>query len=321
MLAAARVALYPVDARGVSTIGFYQADSQLNGSINSASQVIGPSGAQSMRTMAEDVERNSEQMQMQRIAEETGGRSFVNTNGLSEVMAKITADSTDFYTISYAPTNGQMDGTYRDIGVKVTGGNFNLSYRRGYYARDAGFPGGALATREKAVDKLAAQNEGAVDPLLPFMDLGMPESEQILYMARIQPMGPKAGNGPQEQSKAKDSGQTYAVDLSVVLKDLSLKLDSDGLHKGTLNISLIVYDRYGKIANRKDHLVALNFKPDVYAAYQQTGLPMHAEIEVPKGQYWLRTGVYDQGSRKVGTLEIALSSVVPLQAAPATPRP
>jgi hypothetical protein len=35
---------------------------------------------------------------------------------------------------------------------------------------------------------------------------------------------------------------------------------------------------------------------------------------MPKGQYWLRTGVYDQGSRKVGTMEVALSSVVPLQA-------
>jgi hypothetical protein len=43
---------------------------------------------------------------------------------------------------------------------------------------------------------------------------------------------------------------------------------------------------------------------------------MHAEIEVPKGQYWLRTGVYDQGSHKVGTMEIALGSVVPLQNEP-----
>ena len=36
---------------------------------------------------------------------------------------------------------------------------------------------------------------------------------------------------------------------------------------------------------------------------------MHGEIMVPKGQYWLRTGVYDEASRKVGTMEIPLSSV------------
>ena len=36
---------------------------------------------------------------------------------------------------------------------------------------------------------------------------------------------------------------------------------------------------------------------------------MHSEISVPKGQFWLRTGVYDERSRKVGTMEVPLSSV------------
>jgi hypothetical protein len=34
---------------------------------------------------------------------------------------------------------------------------------------------------------------------------------------------------------------------------------------------------------------------------------------VPKGQYWLRTGVYDQASHKVGTLEVPLAAVVEAQ--------
>jgi hypothetical protein len=36
---------------------------------------------------------------------------------------------------------------------------------------------------------------------------------------------------------------------------------------------------------------------------------MHGEVQVPKGQYWLRTGVYDEASRKVGTMELPISSV------------
>jgi len=60
--------------------------------------------------------------------------------------------------------------------------------------------------------------------------------------------------------------------------------------------------------------VELNIKPDAYAVFQQTGVQLRTEIGVPKGQYWLRTGVYDQGSHKVGTMEIALSSVVPMPA-------
>jgi len=313
MLAAARVALYPADARGVATWGFYQADSTLNPSIGSASQVIGNTGAQSTAVMAEDQQRNAEQAQMKRLAEETGGKAFVNTNGLSEVMAKISTESADFYTVSYTPTDTKMDGTFRNIDVKVAGGKFNVSYRRGYYARDTDMPGAALATRDQAIHKLAAQNPGAVDPLLPFMDLGMPQSEQILYKVRIQPLALKADSAVAEQNGQKSAGQDYAADFSIDLKDLDLKLDSDGLHKGVINISLIAYDRYGQIAGRKDHLVQLNVKPNVYAIFQQTGVQLHAEIGVPKGQYWLRTGVYDQGSRKVGTMEIPLSSVVPLQ--------
>jgi VWFA-related protein len=314
MLAAARVALYPVDARGVATVGFYQADSTLNPSISAASQINGNAGAQMTSMMAEDQQRNGEQSQMKRLAEETGGKAFVNTNGLSGVMAKINSESADFYTLSYTPTDAKMDGGFRNIDVKVSGGQFNLSYRRGYFARDTAMPGTAMATRDQAIQKLAAENPGAVDPLLPFMDLGMPQSEQILYIVKIQPLAPKADPAATEQNGSKSAAQSYTVDFSVDLKDLDLKLDSDGLHKGVLNISLIAYDRYGKIASRKDHLVALNVKPDVYAIFQQTGVQLHAEIGMPKGQYWLRTGVYDRGSRKVGTMEVALTSVVPLQA-------
>jgi hypothetical protein len=230
-------------------------------------------------------------------------------------MEKISSESADFYSLSYVPSETKMDGLYRHIGVKVAGGKFNVSYRRGYYARDADMPGSALVTRNQEIHKLAEKNPGAVDPLLPFMDLGMPQSEQILYIERIQPVAPKVDPAGAEQKGSKGSGQTYEVEFTVDLKDLALRLDSDGLHKGVLNVSLIAYDRYGNIGSRKDHQVALNIKPDVYKLFQQSGAKLHAEIEVPKGQYWLRTGVYDQGSRKVGTMEIALSSVVPLQTA------
>ena len=325
MLAAARVALYPVDARGVATIGFYQADSKLNGSISAPSQIIGPppagnsaGGAQSTGIMAESEQRGADQANMQRIADDTGGRAFVNTNGLSEVMAKISNESSDFYTISYTPTNGRMDGIFRNIEVKVAGGKFNVSYRRGYLARDTDMPGASLETRDEAIRKLAEQNQGAVDPLLPFMDLGMPQSEQILYKLKIQAAPPKTEAAAADQNGQKVNGQSYAVDFAIDLKDLDLKLDPGGLHTGAVSVSLIAYDRYGNIGARKDFLAALTIRPDVYAIYQQTGVQLHTEIGVPKGQYWLRTGVYDQGSRKVGTMEVALSSVVPLQVAPVT---
>ena len=80
-----------------------------------------------------------------------------------------------------------MDGVFRKIDVKVAGGKYSLSYRRGYFAVDAALPGSAMSVRNQEVQKLVAQNPGAVDPLLPYMDLGMPQSEQILYKVRTVP--------------------------------------------------------------------------------------------------------------------------------------
>jgi len=346
MLAAARVALYPVDSRGVQTASFYQADNKLPSSNSAAYQIIGvdnaPSGtaagnaALAVRAAGvgedsqqstpgshagslqqEDQERASARYTEEELAKETGGKAFSETNGLAQVIDDITLSSADFYTLSYVPSDQKMDGSYRKIEVKVAGGRYNLSFRQGYPATDEALPGSALAMRAKEFQKLAAQNPDAADPLLPFMDLGMPQLEQIVYKVKIQPP-PKTEDATGQQNGQKGSGQGYVVDFTVDPKDLDLKLDSDGRHKGVLDVSLIAYDRYGKIGSRKDFLVPLNIKPDVYTTFQQTLMRMHAEIEVPKGQYWLRTGLYDRGSGKVGTMEVALSSVVPLDVAMVT---
>jgi hypothetical protein len=318
LLAAARVALYPVDARGVSTPAFYQASNTLNPSFSQPGQVVGSIGAQSTAIMAEDEQRNSDQESMKRIAHDTGGRAFVNTNGLQDVMASITSSDSDFYTLSYSPADAKMDGGFRKIDVEVAGGKYNLSYRRGYFARNADLPGAALTTRNIAVQKLAEQNPDSVDPLFPFMDLGMPQSEQILFEALIHPLPAIPADAAANNATAPAGGNPaakgiqngYAVDFAVDLRDLKLKLYTDGSHRGTLNVSLIAYDRYGRIGGRKDQIVALNIKPDAYAVFGTSGVQIHEEIEVPaKGQFWLRTGVFDQASHKVGTMEIPLSSV------------
>jgi hypothetical protein len=198
-----------------------------------------------------------------------------------------------------------MDGAYRRIDVKVQGGNYRLSYRRGYVALADSLPGSGMTQREMAIQDLAQKNPGGVDPLLPFMDLGMPQSQQILYEAKIQPMP----LGAVKPGDPKDAKTRCTVDFAIDAKDLRLPAGPDGIRKGRLNISLIAYDRYGNVIGRKDHVVQLDVKPDVWAIYQNAGVQLRADIVVPDGNYWLRTGIYDQQSRKVGTMEVALAGV------------
>ena len=55
--------------------------------------------------------------------------------------------------------------------------------------------------------------------------------------------------------------------------------------------------------------IELNIKPERWAAVQQTGIPFRLQFDVPQGDVYLRTGVYDNASTRAGTIEIPLTTV------------
>jgi VWFA-related protein len=322
LLAAARIAIYPLDVRGVTNYTLYTAENRIDSSISQASQLLGPppgmtegSPKEGQRGFANSIltesrDKNSSDSTADMLARATGGKAFYNGN-LSDALGRVVGESANFYTLSYTPTDLKMDGSFRAIDVKVPGGKYTLSYRRGYFARDQDLPGAAQTRQQEALHD-AAQSPTTVDPLLPFMELGLPQTEQILYKASIQPL-PASDDSQTIQAGVKERQKRYSIDFALDLNDIGLTLAADGLHKGTLNVSLIAYDRYGNVAGRKDHIVALSIKPNVYEIFKKTGVQLHDSIEVPDGQYWLRTGIYDQASHKVGTMEVPLSSVMVAQ--------
>lgn len=338
VLAAARVAIYPVDVRGAWVHSIDTAEHTINPTVSSPAQLTGPAngfapvvgdpstmitgtasattatGSFSNSITTENTKNNVSDTSMDMLATDTGGKAFSNQNNLTGIIAKVVAGSSNFYTISYSPTNFKMDGSFRKISVDVPGTKYMLSYRRGYFAREDAMPGAAQDAQTRAIEH-ATYSKNA-DPLAPFMDFGLPRSQQVLYKLRILPTAAK--QPPPASVKINGPGpyQHYTVDFAIDRSDLELPLDpKDGLHKGTITVSLIVYDKYGQIATRRDYMVALNIKPDVWKVFDQTGVQLHAEFDAPKGQYWLRTGVFDQSTRNVGTMEVPLAAVHPLQAA------
>jgi len=311
LLTVARVAVYPVDAKGTSTQAFYGAENNPAKQGPIASQGIGFSG----NIGREDKARDLSHIVMDQLAEETGGKSFKDTNDLAGVINNVISTSGNFYSLSYTPTNDNMNGAFRDIKLKVSGGSYTLTYRRGYFADDLDLPGSGQSTRymTEGSKKNAAPPpppSGPVDPLKPFMDLGMPQTEQILYKAFIQPLldnAPQGANPPPPSLRGPLT--RYGVNFAIDANDLLLKPDAEGVRRGKINVSLIAYDKYGQIITRKDYLVPLAIKPETYKGFEQTGVQLYSEVDVPKGQYWLRTGVFDQATHKVGTMELSLNAV------------
>lgn len=336
LLAAARVAIYPVDVRGVWTHELHSAENVENPTVSSPAQMIGPpvgfppqvgdpstiiTGTSSATTShgefahdttTESMKSNNSNTSMDIIAADTGGKAFYNQNDLSGIINKVVSNSSSFYTISYTPSDEKMNGAFRKIAVSIPGTKYALSYRRGYYARESAFPGASQDAQSRAVDHA---NSAGADPLQPFMDFGLPRSQQILYKLRILPAQAKTPPPPNIRVNGKGPYDHYAVDFAVDRNDLNLPVDAtDGMHKGALALSLIVYNKYGNIVTRRDYRVPLAIKPDIWNTFSQTGVQLHAEFDAPKDQLWLRTGIFDQGTRKVGTMEVPLAAVHPLQA-------
>lgn len=283
MLTAAQVAIYPVSAHGLTGDPTFETTDMLGNTRES---------------MLND--QSTSQIAMETIAQETGGRAFYNTNGLDAAMAKAIEEGSHYYTLAYSPTNIKNDGKYRNIKVKVPQGDYKLSYRRGYYA-------------DKPEARQAAE-ETANDPLIPLVGFGMPNFDQITYQIQASPVHPQPAIGAPRaglNTEMKGPFTRYSVDIAVSLKDFALETAPDGMRHGRLEAMLVAYDREGKIVNIAKRASRFALKPADYAELQSKGLPLYLEIDVPPGDVYLRTGIYDWGSGNAGTLGLPLNSAIP----------
>ncbi|HEY1802366.1 MAG TPA: VWA domain-containing protein [Terriglobales bacterium] len=280
VLTADQVAVYPIAAQGLNADSRYDAN------------LLHPPSIEEGNT-----ERGSDQLSMMKLARDTGGQAFFNTNGLASAVSNAVNDGSHYYTITYTPTNKRMDSKFRRIQVKLAKGGYKLSYRRGYYAEDA-----------KAL-QVAADQKPTIDPLLPLVGFGMPDFSQILYKVRVLPVNPQpAADAPIEGGNVdlKKPVTRYAVDFAVDLDDLKLQLGADGVRRGSLELIVVAYDADGKPLNMVTQDSDVLLKPKVYAFMQRVGLQIHKEIDVPAGEAFLRTGIYDRNASNAGTLGITL---------------
>lgn len=291
LLTASQVALYPVAAEGLMTDTLYQTDGREIGTkrISMAAQ----DAMQQSRIAALDL--SSQHDSMEQLAKDTGGQAFFNTNGVGDALNRVVHNGARYYTLAYSPANGNMDGKYRRITVKLTEGKATLAYRRGYYADDVNT---ALAPSQKQVS----------DPLLPLMGRNLPDYSQILYKILIQPSNPQPlPDAPRVgTSDIKGLFTRYAVDFAVTPDDLRFDVAPDGVRQGNIEIMLVAYDSEGKPLNLVVARNEIRIPAKDYPGLQRGGLQIRKEIDVPQGEIFVRTGIYDLKSDHAGTLGVPL---------------
>jgi VWFA-related protein len=289
-----RIAIYPISAEGPT----------MNAALDPSQGLDHRAGPQEM---APDREAGPNQAAMETLARETGGQAFHNVNGLEREIQHAVQDGEHCYTLTYSPTNSRKDGKFRTIQVNLKSGNYKLSYRRGYYAEA---PGGPHSVQQTA--------QG--DHLLGLMRFGMPDFDQIQYSVRVAPVDPQppAGADRAGANVAMTGPITrFRVDFTIPLRELKLKSEQSGMLHDVLQLTLVAYEKNGNPLNLETTENEVNVPEKVMQGGQNVEIHAKQEIDVPRGNVYLRVGLYEQASGKVGTIGIPLPGPAATPANPA----
>jgi VWFA-related protein len=289
LLATSRVAVYPVDVRGLQSKGI---DISVATAENQIMTDVAPGVAHGVTSAtpsalgttmnAETVALSNDRTTMKTIAEQTGGEAFVNTNDLRRVINRSLDDGSTYYTLAYTPPKQDESGGYHRVVVKTPNKNLKLAYRRGYYSIPLTTESGAVGT---------AALRAALQP-------GMPPATSMLLTASI----------ALPDAKRKDVKIDYIIDSNGVdFADVP-----DNKKRAQLDCMVIAFDSSGKeVAHASDTLDAA-IPANIYATVMAYGLPAHQLISLPPGKYNLRIGVMDRTTQQIGTVDAPL--VVPAEA-------
>lgn len=317
LLAAARVAVYPVDARGlvglasVNASRFFAAasSSPLPPPLATPSDVrggFGTTGGSAVNAAEKsDVQGGQrlmdEHQTMDQIAEETGGKAFYNTNALGQSVVDAVRNGANYYTIGYVPDAKQWNGKFRRIRVEVSGGKYRLEYRRGYYAEDATKPG--------------PETTGTNATMVDAMQLGAPPLSQIIFEARALLVKSAAGKrvqvklGPAGEMATKLKGPVtrYLVQMDVDPHGIAWKRMAGNGGHAQLEVTMVAWSPQGKRLNYTDRRLGVHLTAQQVQEAVKHGLPLQQEIDLPAGPCVLRVAVRDMTTGRMGTVQIPLT--------------
>ena len=313
LLTTAEVAVYPVDARKLFTNPAEGADQQLKTiNKNTAARVAAQQQAYQQK-------KGGEMLGMEAVAEETGGIAAYNTNDLKTAVAKAIENGSNYYSVSYVPPDPRYDGRYHTISVEVHRPGVQLSYRRGYNADDILHN---AITSELTLATTAPEPYG--NNMQASMGRGVPTASQVLFDVRVAPAADPVKPtdpvlGTLDPKLAAKPLVRYDVQYLVPARQITFAEGPGGTRKCTIAIDLAAYDVYGKlITGLSQTITSSPLTAEQYQKFLQKPFQPFQQIDLPPGEVFLRVGVLDGVSDKVGTLEIPLT--VPKKLArPASP--
>jgi VWFA-related protein len=292
LLMAAQVALFPVDPRGVPPIPIYIHPLQI------------PSFEQQVGT---------EQLALEAWAEATGGAAFYNSNDIAGEISKAVDKGSDYYTISYVPPGMKYDNAHHTIKVTVDKPDLHLVYRQTYDAVDP-----ATIKPAPGLTLAAALPEAGPHPdpeaaMRLAMGRSMPTSQQLLFDVQVEPTTePAKPTDPAVfgmfDPKLKSKPLTrYGFQFAIPGRQIAFTDGPNATRHASLEFDLAAYDADGKLISSLSQTVNLPLTAGQAAQLAHSPFRFFQQLDLPSGPLFLRLGILDRTSSKIGTLEIPLT--------------
>jgi len=265
-----RIAVYPVDARGLTISG---------GRLSVLAQ----------------------QAVMENVAHATGGHAFYNTNGMSEAANVVLNTDESFYTLTYSPRNFRSDHKWHNVRINVDGGPYQLSYRSGYFADQAtGSP--EQPTKPRTLIN-AGGERSQVTPQLSSVPI-------IFQARVLAASDPALSAVPDQfaviPSSPPNRGEvTYIVRYLVPADTLTLQ-DTGGKKSVTFGIAAMAFNENGRAMVRKGERVTMTLNEEVLKKNPTAPLTVNQQINLKNGDNYLYLAVWDMANGRLGTLQVSL---------------
>jgi VWFA-related protein len=277
LMADARIAVYPVDARGMVGASIMSASDPgidpMSGHVR-LGEAFGTQIASAGATLT------ATQDTMDQLATETGGRVFKNTNDLGGAVESSLADAS-YYLLGYYPKDKNWNGNFRRVDVKLSRTGLRIRHRHGYYAIDPVLPAGSAKGEDELQGTLGMN--------------GAPAATMVLFDAKVIPPDRAQGAAKME------------VEFMVDPRSLSADEAPDGSLRFALEFHVMASTAAGKIAFGANTQTTTTVLPGNIVAMERDGLPYKTELELAPGEYQLHLAVRDVRTGAFGTLDAPLT--------------
>lgn len=274
VLSPANIAVYPVDARGL-----------LGQSPTVAAGIWGTADFDAVSGAGGHLDNMPAQSSqpigiatMQKIADETGGQAFVNTNDLAGAIRKAVEDSAVTYTLGFYIDASALDGKFHEIKVQSKRKDVTLRYPKGYFAYQE--TGG---TQDQNLKTLVT---AVLSPI---------ESSLIPLQATLERV-----NQPEPNS--------LSMLCSIDVHSLQWT-QTDNLRKGAIAVYVIQQDPAGKVLQQWEKKFDVQFTDSQYSALLKSGMVFRQIVHLHAGAATLRVLIEDPGTSQIGSLIIPLAQV------------